>query len=97
MQEEFRDIVDQMATYRRLTVKECMRIQSFPDWWAFPESVSTSRQYKLIGEAVPPILAYRIAISLAKTLGLKTREPPREDEWSLPYFRRSFADYYDSG
>jgi DNA (cytosine-5)-methyltransferase 1 len=90
-------IVDQMATYRRLTVKECMRIQSFPDWWAFPESVSTSRQYKLIGEAVPPILAYRIAIALAKTLGLKTREPPREDEWNLPYFRRSFADYYDSG
>jgi DNA (cytosine-5)-methyltransferase 1 len=90
-------IVDQMATYRRLTVKECMRIQSFPDWWAFPESVSTSRQYKLIGEAVPPILAYRIAIALAKTLGLETREPPKEDEWSLPYFRRSFADYYDSG
>jgi DNA (cytosine-5)-methyltransferase 1 len=90
-------IVDQMAMYRRLTVKECMRIQSFPDWWAFPESVSTSRQYKLIGEAVPPILAYRIAIALAKTLGLETREPPKEDEWSLPYFRRSFADYYDSG
>jgi DNA (cytosine-5)-methyltransferase 1 len=89
-------IVDQMAMYRRLTVKECMRIQSFPDWWAFPESVSTSRQYKLIGEAVPPILAYRIAIALAKTLGLETREPPKEDEWSLPYFRRSFADYYDS-
>jgi DNA (cytosine-5)-methyltransferase 1 len=90
-------IVDQMAMYRRLTVKECMRIQSFPDWWAFPESVSTSRQYKLIGEAVPPILAYRIAITLAKILGLRTREPPKEDEWSLPYFRRSFADYYDSG
>jgi site-specific DNA-cytosine methylase len=90
-------IVDQMATYRRLTVKECMRIQSFPDWWAFPESVSTSRQYKLIGEAVPPILAYRIAIALAKTLGLETREPPKEDEWGLPYFRRAFADYYDSG
>jgi DNA (cytosine-5)-methyltransferase 1 len=90
-------IVDQMATYRRLTVKECMRVQSFPDWWAFPESVSTSRQYKLIGEAVPPILAYRIAIALAKTLGLETREPPKEDEWGLPYFRRSFADYYDSG
>jgi hypothetical protein len=38
-----------------------------------------------------------MAIALAKTLGLETREPPKEDEWNLPYFRRAFADYYDSG
>jgi len=83
--------------YRRLTVRECLRLQSFPDWWSFPDSVSASKKYKLVGEAVPPILAYRVAVALAKTLGLETREPPREDEWSLPYFRRAFADYYDSG
>jgi DNA (cytosine-5)-methyltransferase 1 len=80
--------------FRRLTVRECMRLQSFPDWWRFPEAVSVSRRYKLVGEAVPPVLAYRIAVSLGKALGLATREPPREEEWDLPYFRRAFADYF---
>ena len=80
---------------RKLTAQERLRIQSFPDWWDFPEHVSVSRRYKLVGEAVPPVLAYRIAISLGRALGLPTREPPREDEWDLPYFRRAFADYFD--
>jgi hypothetical protein len=54
-----------------------------------------SRRYKLVGEAVPPILAYRLAITLGKALGLQTKEPPRAEEWDLPYFRRAFADYFD--
>jgi DNA (cytosine-5)-methyltransferase 1 len=81
------------VVYRRLSVKECLRVQSFPDWWRFPVNVSTTKKYKLIGEAVPPVLAYRLALALAKTLGLPTREPPREEEWQLPYFHRAFADY----
>jgi DNA (cytosine-5)-methyltransferase 1 len=81
--------------FRRLTVRECMRLQSFPDWWVFPDSVSTSRRYKLVGEAVPPVLAYRIAVHLGKALGLEVREPPRKEDWGLPYFCRAFADYFD--
>jgi DNA (cytosine-5)-methyltransferase 1 len=81
--------------FRRLTVRECMRLQSFPDWWEFPKNVSTSRRYRLVGEAVPPVLAYRIAVALGKALGLEVREPPREEDWGLPYFRRAFADYFD--
>jgi DNA (cytosine-5)-methyltransferase 1 len=80
--------------YRRLTVRECMRLQSFPDWWRFPGSVSVSRRYRLVGEAVPPVLAYRIVVALGRALGLRTREPPREGDWDLPYFRRAFADYF---
>jgi site-specific DNA-cytosine methylase/intein/homing endonuclease len=83
--------------YRRLTVREAMRIQSFPDWWRFPERVSVSKRYRLAGEAVPPILAYRLAVALARTLGLETREPPRREEWQLPYFDRAFADYLAGG
>jgi DNA (cytosine-5)-methyltransferase 1 len=79
---------------RRLTVRECMRLQSFPDWWAFPDNVSASRKYKLVGEAVPPVFAYRIAVALGKALGLPVKEPPREEDWGLPYFRRAFADYF---
>jgi site-specific DNA-cytosine methylase len=81
--------------FRRLSVRECMRLQSFPDWWAFPENVSASRKYKLVGEAVPPVFAYRIAVALGKALGLPVREPPSEGDWGLPYFRRAFADYFD--
>jgi DNA (cytosine-5)-methyltransferase 1 len=81
------------VVYRRLSVRECLRVQSFPDWWGFPASVSTTRKYRLIGEAVPPILAYRLAVALGRALGLPTREPPKEEEWQLPYFRRAFADY----
>jgi DNA-methyltransferase (dcm) len=82
------------TVYRRLTVKECLRLQSFPDWWSFPESVSVSRRYKLVGEAVPPIIAYRLGLALAEVLGLKTRKPKRE-EWDLPYFDRVFAGFGD--
>jgi DNA (cytosine-5)-methyltransferase 1 len=80
---------------RKLTVRERMRLQSFPEWWQFPEHVSMTKRYKLVGEAVPPILAYRVAVALGRALGLRTREPPREEEWDLPYFRRAFADYFD--
>jgi DNA (cytosine-5)-methyltransferase 1 len=82
------------VVYRRLTVRECLRVQSFPDWWRFPEGCAVSRRYRLVGEAVPPILAYRLGVALAKALGLRAREPPREEDWALPYFRRAFADYF---
>jgi DNA (cytosine-5)-methyltransferase 1 len=87
------DSLGQTCFYRRLTVRECMRLQSFPDWWRFLGSVSVSKRYKLVGEAVPPVLSYRLAVALGRALGLPTREPPREDEWGLPYYRRAFADY----
>ena len=78
--------------YRRLTVKESLRIQTFPDWWTLPEA-GEKALHRLVGEAVPPILAYRLALALARALGLPTREPPKEEEWQLPYFHRAFADY----
>lgn len=53
---------------RRLTIRECARIQTFPDDYKFvipaedgEKSVSASDAYKLIGNAVPPLLAYHIA------------------------------------
>jgi len=80
--------------YRRLMVRECLRLQSFPDWWSFPQGVSTSRKYKLVGEAVPPILAYRLAIHVGRLLGWEVREPPKPEDWQLPYFHRAFVDYF---
>ena len=55
---------------RRLTVRECARFQTFPDDFMFVQNgngngknytISASSAYKLIGNAVPPLLAYHIA------------------------------------
>lgn len=53
---------------RRLTVRECARIQTFPDSYDFVfksntanSSVSASEAYQLIGNAVPPLLGFHIA------------------------------------
>ncbi len=53
--------------YRRLTPKEAARIQSFPDNFKF-DPVSEIRQYKAIGNAVPPVLMWHIASSLLKVV-----------------------------
>jgi len=49
---------------RRLSVRECARIQTFPDDFEFVKTglLSASDGYRLIGNAVPPLLAYRLAI-----------------------------------
>jgi DNA (cytosine-5)-methyltransferase 1 len=77
------------VVYRRLTVRECLRIQSFPDWWIFPDRCSVSKRYKLVGEAVPPILAYHLATAIGKALGLEVKSVTK-DEFFLPYFDRVF-------
>jgi len=82
-------VADHTVLYRRLTVRECLRIQSFPDWWKFPDGCSVSRRYKLVGEAVPPILAYRLAVAVGRALGLEVRNVTA-DEWPIPYFYRVF-------
>lgn len=66
---------------RRLTLRECARIQTFPDDYNFVIENHNSRTryllspsvgYKLVGNAVPPLLAYHIAKKI-------------EDNWDL-YF-----------
>ena len=46
---------------RRLTVRECARLQTFPDEFVFP--YTTQRNLTLIGNAVPPVLGYHVAQS----------------------------------
>ena len=55
---------------RRLTVRECARIQAFPDDFEFVRSasklgsdyaLSSSDGYRLVGNAVPPLLAFHLA------------------------------------
>lgn len=49
---------------RRLTVRECARVQTFPDEFVFP--YTAQRNLTLIGNAVPPILAHAVAKSVAR-------------------------------
>jgi DNA (cytosine-5)-methyltransferase 1 len=61
--------VGQEHKYRRLTIRECARIQSFPDDYEFIYS-HMRNAYKMIGNAVPVDLAYHVAKVIKQDLGL---------------------------
>ncbi len=47
---------------RRILSKEAARLQSFPDWFEF--TGTETQQFNQIGNAVPPLLAYQLALAL---------------------------------
>ncbi|QRF22263.1 DNA cytosine methyltransferase [Alicyclobacillus sp. TC] len=51
---------------RRLTIRECARLQTFPDDFIFPHSATTNIMQ--IGNAVPPMLSHHVARSVAEYL-----------------------------
>ncbi|WP_405298662.1 DNA cytosine methyltransferase [Methanobrevibacter sp.] len=53
--------------YRRLSVRECARIQSFPDSFKFIYS-DVKDGYKMVGNAVPPKLSYVLAESIKRCI-----------------------------
>lgn len=56
---------------RPFSVRECARLQSFPDAFKFCDGTSNAEKkaaYRLIGNAVPPLLAKLIANAVKRTL-----------------------------
>lgn len=51
--------------FRRFSTREAARIQSFPDTFRL-DAVSQGRQYKAIGNAVPPVMMWHVVKALQK-------------------------------
>jgi DNA (cytosine-5)-methyltransferase 1 len=56
------------SAHRPITVREAARLMSFPDDFVLPEEQAMSSIARQVGNAVPPLLARRIAESLAASL-----------------------------
>jgi DNA (cytosine-5)-methyltransferase 1 len=56
------------SAHRPITVREAARLMSFPDDFVLPESQAMSSVARQVGNAVPPLLARRIAEPLAASL-----------------------------
>lgn len=54
---------------RSLTPREAARIQSFPDWFQFP--VARTHQFRIIGNAVPPLVGEAVALEIRSFLEAK--------------------------
>lgn len=72
-----KDELSQNLQERRLTIRECARLQTFPDDYQFilpktenNSAVSSSDAYKIIGNAVPCVLAYNIAMNIQQKWNL---------------------------
>jgi len=62
---------------RSLTPREAARIQSFPDWFRFPEARTHS--FRMIGNAVPPLISEAVGLAVKKYLE-KTMRTDRKDQ-----------------
>jgi DNA (cytosine-5)-methyltransferase 1 len=60
---------------RLITVREALRLQSFPDWFE-PVYKSKRSLHMQIGNAVPPLLAFGIAEVIKEIYGLKNGSKP---------------------
>lgn len=64
---------------RSLTPREAARIQSFPDWFLFP--VPRTHQFRLIGNAVPPLLGKVIGNAVRRYIEILNTDGEKQ----IPY------------
>ena len=86
--EERRFDTNHLDLYRRLSIRECARIQTFPDWFHFVYS-NVLDGYKMVGNAVPPRLAKHLAMALQSQLSTAviTSEKSKKYTILVGYYR----------
>lgn len=60
---------------RSLTPREAARLQSFPDWFQFPEQ--STHSFRLIGNAVPPLVGKAVGQAIQRLLADTVRPKQR--------------------
>jgi DNA (cytosine-5)-methyltransferase 1 len=70
---------------RSLTPREAARVQSFPDWFWFP--VARTHQFRIIGNAVPPLIAEAVGLEVRAFLSAKPMKRPRTQMPAQPTAR----------
>lgn len=76
---------------RRLSIREAARLQSFPDWFEF--SGNETQQFYQIGNAVPPILARHLALSVKECI-LNGQSYTQSDLLKMPTYINSAATLF---
>jgi DNA (cytosine-5)-methyltransferase 1 len=74
-----------------MSVRDCARIQSFPDWFEFKGTTIRSK-YRQIGNAIPPRLAYEIGIAIKthlKSKKLKNKLIETDDYYEIKKSNKS--------
>lgn len=80
---------------RSLTPREAARVQTFPDWFRFPES--RTQAYRLIGNAVPPLVGESVGLAIKQFLSLRaklvsvTRDETPDDKNMRFSLRRNYT------
>ena len=65
---------------RKLTERECLRLQSFPEEFAFPDSIKKTSRYRMIGNAVNA----GVSLGIGNYLQNKLREALNEPIMEIP-------------
>ena len=85
--------MDKTCLYRRLSVRECARIQTFPDSFVFV-SPDIKALYKMIGNAVPPRLGFILAKSVMESLSDIKADDNHEIPENMPERKCVLVGYY---
>jgi DNA (cytosine-5)-methyltransferase 1 len=73
---------------RSLTPREAARIQSFPDWFVFP--VARTHAFRLIGNAVPPLISEAIGLAVREFVSNRRRSSRGNKSQVAPINGRPF-------
>lgn len=60
--------INEFPPPRRFTVRECLRLQTVPDWFYFSKEISLAKQYERCS-GIPSLMSYKLGIEIEKVIG----------------------------